>query len=76
MGVGNPFNQTLSEQREKTMAQIRRYVEISRRIKDPKRRSVFQDAMCVYSESFNMRLYARDVVQAVNLTQRHGRAIQ
>jgi acyl-CoA oxidase len=61
LGAGNPFNQTLPEQREKTMAQVRRYVEISRRM-DPKRRNAFHRAMCVYSESFSMRTYVHEML--------------
>ncbi|RKP07691.1 acyl-CoA dehydrogenase/oxidase [Thamnocephalis sphaerospora] len=62
LSTGSPFNDTQLQEREKTMAQIRRYVEISRNMKDPKQRAAFELAMNIYSESFSMRIYVHEML--------------
>ncbi|KAI9223346.1 acyl-CoA dehydrogenase/oxidase [Blastocladiella britannica] len=75
--VGHPFDMTRPQLREKTMAQIRRSVEVrrglfrsdladdpTRDVRDRDLERHFMVAMCELSESFSMRLFVSDALFA------------
>ncbi|KAL7748871.1 hypothetical protein RI367_005784 [Sorochytrium milnesiophthora] len=67
---GHPFDLSTAELREKsdvvisklwqTMAQIRRFVEVSKSFKDPDMKEVLLYCMCELSESFSMRTFVAE----------------
>ncbi|KAJ3265153.1 fatty-acyl coenzyme A oxidase, partial [Borealophlyctis nickersoniae] len=59
---GHDYDLTRPKAREKSMAQIRRFVEVTKSIHDPLLRKALQDALSEYSESFQMRLYVHDML--------------
>lgn len=59
---GQPFDLSRPEMREKTMAQIRRAVEVRKAMKDPELVDQFMLALCENSESFNMRVFVSDLL--------------
>ncbi|KAI9594845.1 hypothetical protein BDF19DRAFT_423262 [Syncephalis fuscata] len=56
------YNSDQNQLKEKTMQQIRRYVEVSRNVKNPKLRQALYDAMSIYSEMFGMRIYVHEML--------------
>ncbi|CAG8519941.1 5443_t:CDS:10 [Paraglomus brasilianum] len=63
------FDASVTEQREATMRQLRRYVEVRDMLKSSLLVRAFHDAMCQYSEAFSMRLYVHEILfpQALRL---------
>ncbi|KAJ3352188.1 acyl-Coenzyme A oxidase [Allomyces javanicus] len=59
---GHPFDMTRPELRAKTMAQLRRVVEVRRTFKDKELDELFLIAMCELSESFSMRLFVTEAL--------------
>ncbi|RIA93753.1 hypothetical protein C1645_690450 [Glomus cerebriforme] len=57
---GHPFDLTIPEQREFTMKQIFRYRQLRKSLKNPLLLKALALAMCMYSESFNMKIYVHD----------------
>ncbi|KAJ3217076.1 fatty-acyl coenzyme A oxidase [Dinochytrium kinnereticum] len=64
---GHPFDLTRKESREKTMAQVRRFVEIQRSLKDEDLKKAFFVAVCELSESLNMRLYVHEMLYRTSI---------
>ncbi|TPX64979.1 acyl-CoA oxidase [Spizellomyces sp. 'palustris'] len=59
---GNDYDLTRPEAREKSMAQVRRFVEIYHSLKNPIQQKAFEVALSSYSESFGMRLYVHHML--------------
>ncbi|KAF9112668.1 acyl-Coenzyme A oxidase [Mortierella sp. AM989] len=62
MTQGHHFDLTRAEDREQTMRQIARSVQYQKQIKDPRLRQAFSNAMCLYSESYSMRMYVHEML--------------
>ncbi|KAI9342781.1 hypothetical protein DFJ73DRAFT_661456 [Zopfochytrium polystomum] len=67
-GAGHPFDLTRKEMREKTMIQVRRYIEVSRTLKEPLLKRLYVECMAELSESFSMRLYVHDMLYRTSIT--------
>ncbi|KAG0245587.1 acyl-Coenzyme A oxidase [Mortierella sp. GBA43] len=69
MHHGHQYDLTRPEDREQTMRQIARVVEIQRQTKDPRIVQALFKAMCFYSESFSQRTYVHRMLfrQALEL---------
>ncbi|KAG0318713.1 acyl-Coenzyme A oxidase [Dissophora globulifera] len=69
MREGHHYDLTREEEREQTMRQIARVVEIQQQIKDPRLIQALYKAMTYYSESFSMRIYVHEMLfrQALRL---------
>ncbi|PKY41468.1 acyl-CoA oxidase [Rhizophagus irregularis] len=61
---GHPFDLTRPEEREATMKQIFRYIQLKKSLKDPLLFKALGVAMGMYSESFNMKVYVNDYLMA------------
>ncbi|GBB90106.1 hypothetical protein RclHR1_00170010 [Rhizophagus clarus] len=57
---GHPYDLTRPEEREVTMKQIFRYIQLKKSLKDPLLFKALGVAMGMYSESFNMKVYVND----------------
>ena len=62
MREGHHYDLTRAEDREQTMRQIARTIELKKQIKDPRLRQALFMAMAFYSESFSMRIYVHDML--------------
>ncbi|KAG0001077.1 acyl-Coenzyme A oxidase, partial [Modicella reniformis] len=62
MREGHHYDLSRAEDREQTMRQIARTVELKKQIKDPRLRQALFMAMAFYSESFSMRIYVHDML--------------
>ncbi|KAK5814689.1 hypothetical protein F5H01DRAFT_27801 [Linnemannia elongata] len=69
MRAGHHHDLTRAEDREQTMRQIARVIELRKQIKDPRLAQALFTAMAFYSESFSMRIYVHEMLfkQAVTL---------
>ncbi|KAG0205246.1 acyl-Coenzyme A oxidase [Mortierella sp. NVP41] len=69
MRAGHHHDLSRAEDREQTMRQIARTVELKKQIKDPRLAQALFTAMAFYSESFSMRIYVHEMLfrQAVTL---------
>ncbi|KAK3831145.1 MAG: hypothetical protein J3R72DRAFT_527761 [Linnemannia gamsii] len=69
MRAGHHHDLTRAEDREQTMRQIARTIELRKQIKDPRLQQALFTAMAFYSESFSMRIYVHEMLfkQAVTL---------
>ncbi|KAF9138463.1 acyl-Coenzyme A oxidase [Mortierella sp. GBA39] len=69
MRAGHHHDLTRAEDREQTMRQIARVIELRKQIKDPRLAQALFTAMAYYSESFSMRIYVHEMLfrQAVTL---------
>ncbi|KAF9551765.1 acyl-Coenzyme A oxidase [Mortierella hygrophila] len=69
MRAGHHHDLTRAEDREQTMCQIARVIELRKQIKDPRLAQALFTAMAYYSESFSMRIYVHEMLfrQAVTL---------
>lgn len=64
---GHAFDMTRNEIREKTMVQYRRFIEVSRTIKDPVLKYEYYEAICSLSESFAMKTYVHDMLYRTSI---------
>lgn len=62
MREGHHYDLTRAEDREQTMRQIARTIELKKTIKDPRLRQALFMAMAFYSESYSMRMYVHDML--------------
>lgn len=62
MREGHHYDLTRAEDREQTMRQIARTIELKKQIKDPRLRQALFMAMAFYSESYSMRMYVHDML--------------
>ncbi|KAG0303497.1 acyl-Coenzyme A oxidase [Dissophora globulifera] len=62
MREGHHYDLTRAEDREQTMRQIARTIELKKQIKDPRLRHALLMAMNSYSESYAMRMYVHDML--------------
>lgn len=62
MREGHHYDLTRAEDREQTMRQIARTIELKKTIKDPRLQQALFMAMAFYSESFSMRIYVHDML--------------
>lgn len=62
MREGHHYDLSRAEDREQTMRQIARTIELKRTIKDPRLQQALFMAMSFYSESFSMRIYVHDML--------------
>ncbi|KAF9545604.1 acyl-Coenzyme A oxidase [Mortierella hygrophila] len=62
MREGHHYDLTRVEDREQTMRQIARTIELKKQIKDPRLRQALFMAMAFYSESYSMRMYVHDML--------------
>jgi hypothetical protein len=62
MREGHHYDLTRAEDREQTMRQIARTIELKKTIKDPRLRQALFTAMAFYSESYSMRMYVHDML--------------
>lgn len=69
MDKGHHYDLTKAEDREMTMRQIARTVELNKHIKDRRLADALFKAMSYYTESFSMRIYVHEMLfrQAVTL---------
>ncbi|KAF9572710.1 acyl-Coenzyme A oxidase [Mortierella alpina] len=69
MREGHHFDLTRAEDREQTMRQIARTIQLKKEIKDPRLQQALLKAMSYYSESFSMRMYVHEMLfrQALKL---------
>ncbi|KAG0005090.1 acyl-Coenzyme A oxidase [Modicella reniformis] len=69
MREGHVFDMTRVEEREQTMRQIARVIQIKKQTKDPRLVQVVFKALSFYSESFSMRIYVHEMLfrQALKL---------
>ncbi|KAI8850357.1 hypothetical protein BC829DRAFT_369038 [Chytridium lagenaria] len=65
--AGHPFDMTRKELREKTMAQVRRFAEIQKSLKDELLKRAFFLNVCEFSESLNMRLYVHEMLYRTSI---------
>ncbi|KAG0247784.1 acyl-Coenzyme A oxidase, partial [Mortierella polycephala] len=66
--TGHQYDLTQAQDREQTMRQIVRAVELKKQIKDKRLRQALLSAMCYYSESFTMRMYVHEMLFQQALT--------
>ncbi|KAG0206715.1 acyl-Coenzyme A oxidase [Mortierella sp. GBA30] len=69
MREGHHYDLTRAEDREQTMRQIARTIQLKKQIKDPRLQQALFSAMSFYSESFSMRMYVHEMLfrQALKL---------
>jgi len=69
MREGHHYDLTRAEDREQTMRQIARTIQLKKEIKDPQLQQALFKAMSYYSESFSMRMYVHEMLfrQALRL---------
>ncbi|KAG0046964.1 acyl-Coenzyme A oxidase [Gryganskiella cystojenkinii] len=68
MREGHHYDLTKAEDREMTMRQITRAVELKKHIKDPRLSEALFKAMSYYTESFSMRIYVHEMLFRQALT--------